>query len=254
MSNFTNSPLISLTRLSPHRNSPRNQAIRKITIHHFAGNSTIEAVSNFLAQPNRNASYNYGIGSDGRIVLIVNESDRAWASSSPPNDHQAVVIGVANNSGAPDWTVSDTAFNALIDLCVCIINRNQGIVQPNGQPGLFYDGTSNGNLTRHNMFTRTTCPGPFLQERFPEIARLVNERLAGQTAPQTPPVNQEAQPPPVTQPPQPPRPPGTPSGWATEAWEWAFHNGITDGTNPLGQPTREQVMQLIFNYHNRFRQ
>jgi len=48
-------------------------------------------------------------------------------------------------------------------------------------------------------------------------------------------------------------PPGSlpdqePSGWAKEAWEWAFINKITDGTNPKGTVTREQVMQLLFNY------
>lgn len=177
MISFTNSPLINLTNLSPHRNSPRNQPIRKITIHHFAGNATIEAVSNFLAQPGRNASYNYGIGSDGRKVLIVEERNRCWGSSSPANDHQAVVIGVANNRLAPDWAVSDKAFEALIDLCVCICERNPGIVQIELTPGLWYDGTVNGNLTRHNFFSNTLCPGPHLQSRFPEIVRRVNERL-----------------------------------------------------------------------------
>jgi len=171
MSNFTNSPLISLTNLSPHRNSPRNQPIRKITVHQFAGNATIESVSNFLAQPNRNASYNYGIGSDGRIVLIVEERNRCWASSSPTNDHEAVVIGVANNRLAPDWTVSDRAFESLISLIVDICERN-------GIRELVYDGTANGSLTRHNFFAATLCPGPFLQALFPEICELVNDRLS----------------------------------------------------------------------------
>jgi len=170
MSNFTNSPLISLTRLSPNRNAPRNQPIDRITIHHFAGNSTIEGVSGWLADAVRQASYNYGIGSDGRIVQIVEERNRSWASSSPANDHRAVVIGVANDTLAPNWTVSDTAFEKLIDLCVDICQRNN-------IPGFFYDGTSKGSLTRHNMFSNQVCPGPFLQSRFPEICELVNARL-----------------------------------------------------------------------------
>ena len=41
----------------------------------------------------------------------------------------------------------------------------------------------------------------------------------------------------------------TPSDWAREAWEWAVANKITDGTNPKGTPTREQMIQLLFNYH-----
>jgi len=179
MSNFTNSPLINLTNLSPHRNSPRNQPIRKITIHHFAGNATIEAVSNFLRQPGRNASYNYGIGTDGRVVLIVNESDRCWGSSSPANDHQAVVIGVANNTGAPNWGISDAAFETLIRLMRCICERN-AIVE------IEYTGTASGNLTRHNFFAATTCPGPFLQARFPEIMHRVNDLIVAPATPAPP--------------------------------------------------------------------
>ena len=40
-----------------------------------------------------------------------------------------------------------------------------------------------------------------------------------------------------------------PSPWAMAAWDWAVLNKITDGTNPQGMPTREQVVQLIYNYH-----
>jgi len=174
MGNFTNSPLVDLVNLSSHRSSPRNQPIRKITIHHFAGNISIEAVSDFLRQPGANASYNYGIGTDGRIVLIVNERDRCWASSSAVNDNQAVVIGLANNTGAPNWEVSEVAFNAMINLVRCICARN-GITE------IVYDGTANGTLTRHNFFAATACPGPFLQARFPEIMRRVNNLLRSPT-------------------------------------------------------------------------
>lgn len=37
-----------------------------------------------------------------------------------------------------------------------------------------------------------------------------------------------------------------PSNWAKEAWEWGVENGITDGTNPKGNITREQVMAMIY--------
>jgi len=170
MSNFSNSRLISLTRLSPHRNSPRNQPIRKITIHHTAGNIGLEALGDWLSRPTTQASYNYGISTDGRIGLFVEERNRSWASSSGLNDHQAITIGVANNTGAPNWTVSDRAYASLIELCVDICQRNR-------IPRLTYDGTANGTLTRHNFFSNTSCPGPFLQRRFPQIADEVNRRL-----------------------------------------------------------------------------
>lgn len=43
------------------------------------------------------------------------------------------------------------------------------------------------------------------------------------------------------------QPTNLPSDWAKEAWDWAIKNKITDGTNPQGTPTREQVVQLIYN-------
>lgn len=41
----------------------------------------------------------------------------------------------------------------------------------------------------------------------------------------------------------------TPSSWAKEAWEWGMAQGITDGSNPKGTPTREQVIAMIHRAH-----
>ena len=184
MSKFTNSPLISHARISPHRNSPRNRPITKLTIHHTAGNIGLENLGEWLSRPTTRGSYNYGISSDGRVGMFVEERDRCWASSSPANDHQAVVIGVANSTLAPEWRVDDRAYESLINLCVDICRRNN-------IRELVYDGTPDGSLTRHNMFSRQTCPGPFLQSRFLEICDHVNAQLGNappaRPAPATPP-------------------------------------------------------------------
>lgn len=39
-----------------------------------------------------------------------------------------------------------------------------------------------------------------------------------------------------------------PSDWAKEAWEWGIKNKICDGTNPRGTITREQVVQMLYNF------
>ena len=39
---YTNSPLVSYTKISPNRNSPRNHAIDTITIHCVVGQVTVE--------------------------------------------------------------------------------------------------------------------------------------------------------------------------------------------------------------------
>lgn len=36
------------------------------------------------------------------------------------------------------------------------------------------------------------------------------------------------------------------SEWACSSWEWAVENGITDGTDPKGLVTKEQVIKLIY--------
>lgn len=166
---MSNSSLISYTRISPNYN-PRGEKIRKITIHHAAGRVSVESLGNIFASPARQASANYGIGYDGRIGMYVEESGRAWTSSNAANDHQAVTIEVSNDGGAPDWHVSDSVLERLIELCTDICRRN-------GIEALNYTGDKNGNLTMHKWFAATACPGPYLEGKFPYIATEVNKRL-----------------------------------------------------------------------------
>lgn len=165
---MSNSKLVNYTRISPHSSDPRNEPITKITIHHMAGNLTVEQCGEVFQT--REASANYGVGTDGRVGLYVDEKNRAWTSDSRVNDNMAVTIEVANDGGAPDWHVSDKALARTVDLVTDICQRN-GIKQ------LVYTGTPEGNLTRHNMFAATLCPGPYLQSKFPWIVDQVNKRL-----------------------------------------------------------------------------
>lgn len=168
---MSNSSLVDYVAISPNSSNPRNNKIKKITIHHMAGNLSVETCGRVFNGKNRQASSNYGIGSDGRVGMYVEEKNRAWTSSSPSNDNQAITIEVANDGGAnTNWHISDKALAKLIDLCVDICKRN-------GIASLNYTGDSSGNLTRHNMFANTTCPGPYLQSKFPYIASEVNKRL-----------------------------------------------------------------------------
>lgn len=164
------SSLVDYVKLSPNCNKPRNKKISKITIHHMAANWTIERCGESFAKPSRRASANYGVGGDGRIGCYVEEENRAWTSSSSANDNVAVTIEVANDGGAPNWHVSDKAIASLIDLCVDICKRN-------GIKKLNYTGDKTGNLTEHNYFSATTCPGPYLKSKLPYIASEVNKRL-----------------------------------------------------------------------------
>lgn len=168
---MSNSSLVSYTRISPNRNSPRSQPIRKITLHHMAGDMSLEAFGALVAKSSRQMSANYAIDTDGNIGLFCPEADRSWCSSSRANDQQAITVEIANDGGAPDWHVSDAALEAAICLCVDICQRN-------GMPGLTWTGDSSGTLTCHYMFAATACPGPYLKGKMAWIAAEINRRLA----------------------------------------------------------------------------
>lgn len=169
---MSNSPLASYTQLAPASNTwgKRTAKITKITPHHAAGVLSVESLCNIFSNPSRGASANYCIGNDGRIGLVVEESNTAGTSSNYENDNQAITIEVSNCENGGQWRVSDAAYHALIDLCVDICKRN-GISQLN------FTGDANGNLTAHRMFASTDCPGYYLYSKFPQIAQTVNERL-----------------------------------------------------------------------------
>lgn len=174
---YTNSPLITYIKISPNKTSPRNHIIDTITIHCMAGNLTVERCGNLFANPSRGASSNYGIGSDGRIAMYVEEKDRSWCTSNRSNDMRAITIEVANDGGAPDWHVSDKAMNSLIELVADICKRNN-IRELKWQGNKSLIGQVNKqNMTVHRWFAAKACPGNYLYGKHFYIATEVNKKL-----------------------------------------------------------------------------
>lgn len=175
---MSNSPLVVYTKLSPNHSGKRKHVIDTVSIHCMAGNATVETCGAIFASPARKASSNYGIGTDGRIALYVDEANRSWCTSSPDNDHRAITIEVANNGGAPDWPVSAAAYEALICLLVDICRRNPGIGRLRWRGDKSLIGLVNKqNMTVHRWFAAKACPGDYLYNRHGEIAAEVNRRL-----------------------------------------------------------------------------
>ena len=174
---MSNSALVSYTKLSPNHSGKRTHVIDTISVHCMAGNLSVETCGALFAQSSREASSNYGIGSDGRIALYVDEANRSWCTSSRSNDQRAITIEVANTVAADPWPISDAAYNALIDLLVDICQRN-------GIKKLLWEGNKNliGQVDRQNMsvhrwFAAKACPGDWLYEHQGQIAEEVNARL-----------------------------------------------------------------------------
>jgi hypothetical protein len=178
----SNSPLVTYTKISPNRTSPRNHKIDTITIHCIVGQWTAKQGCDYFATTGRNASSNYIVGKDGSIGLSVPESDRSWCSSNAANDHRAITIEVASNTTHP-YAVTDKALAALIDLCADICKRN-------GIKKLVWSTNKNErvnhlngcNMTVHRDFANKACPGDYLYEKHGYIANEVNKKLGVTTS------------------------------------------------------------------------
>lgn len=122
---YTNSPLVSYTKLAPRSNygGARTHAIDTVAIHCVVGQASVETLGKVFANPNRKASSNYGVGYDGRIGMYCEEKNRSYCTSSAKVDQRAITIEVASDSKHP-YAVTDAAYNGLIKLLVDVCQRN----------------------------------------------------------------------------------------------------------------------------------
>lgn len=177
---MSNSPLVNCTKISPNRTSPRNHKIDTITIHCVVGQLSAESIGGCFISPSAQASCNYGIGTDGRIVLCVEEKDRSWCSSSPANDNRAVTIECASDT-THLYAINDRVYKSLINLCVDICQRN-GIRELKWKADKSLIGQPDKqNMTVHRWFANKACPGDYIYNRLGQIASEVNTRLRGTT-------------------------------------------------------------------------
>ena len=179
---YTNSPLVSYTKLSPNNSGQRKYAINRISPHCVVGQCTVETLGNVFAKESRQASSNYGIGYDGRVGMYVEEKNRSWCTSSSDNDNRAITIEVASDTTHP-YAMRNAAYSSLVELCVDICKRN-------GKTKLlwFNDKTKTLNykpaademvITVHRWFAAKSCPGDWLYSRLGDLAAKVTERLNG---------------------------------------------------------------------------
>ena len=177
-----NSPLVNYTKLSPNNSGKRTMAIDRITPHCAVGQVSVESLGNMFATTAKKASCNYGIGSDGRVLLCVDEDKRSWCSSSAANDQRAVTIECASDATSP-YAFNTTVYNKLVDLCVDICQRNgknKLLWIPDKTKSLAYMPADNEMvLTVHRWFAQKACPGDWMYARMGDLASKVTQRLGG---------------------------------------------------------------------------
>ena len=185
---YTNSPLVDYTKLSPNHSGQRTHSIDRITPHCVVGQCSVETLGSIFAPTSKQASCNYGIGSDGRVALIVEEKNRSWCSSSNANDQRAITIECASDNTEP-YAFKDVVYQKLITLCVDICKRN-------GKTKLIWLGDKDKTLnytpasgemvlTVHRWFANKSCPGSWMYARMGDLAAKVTAQLVG-TAGQEP--------------------------------------------------------------------
>lgn len=149
--------------------------VTRLTPHHTAMIGTAEQIAAVFKPTSRNASCNYAIGVDGDIVCVVDEDNRSWCTSSYDNDMQAITFELSDCDY--DWNISDATLEAYINLCVDLIQR-----YPSLGGSYNYTGDLDGNVTFHQWFAPTACPGNMLEKDSTQewIMKEVNRRLRGE--------------------------------------------------------------------------
>ena len=186
---YTNSSLVSYTKLSPNHSGQRTHSIDRITPHCVVGQCSVETLGNIFLPTSRQASSNYGIGVDGRVGMYVEEKNRSWCSSSNANDQRAVTIECASDNTEP-YAFKDVVYQRLIELCTDICKRN-------GKTKLLWLGDKTKTLnytpksdemvmTVHRWFANKSCPGNWMYARMGDLASKVTEALGGDVKPANP--------------------------------------------------------------------
>ena len=179
---YTNSSLVSYTKLSPNHSGQRTHSIDRITPHCVVGQCSVETLGSIFLPTSRQASCNYGIGVDGRVGMYVEEKNRSWCSSSSANDQRAVTIECASDTTEP-YAFKDVVYQTLIKLCVDICKRN-------GKKKLLWLGDKDKTLsyepksdemvlTVHRWFANKSCPGSWMYARMGDLAAKVTAQLGG---------------------------------------------------------------------------
>lgn len=175
-----NSPLAVKTVLSPNHSGQRTHKIQRITPHCVVGKFPVETIGNLFSSPEKEASCNYAIAEHGEIVVVVDEQNRSWCTSSEDNDQKAVTVECSCDRFTP-YTFPNEVYESLVNLTVDVMQRN-------GMNRLLFLGTPEKSvtynpaeneciLTVHRWFANKACPGDWFMEKIPIFVEYVNSKL-----------------------------------------------------------------------------
>ncbi len=202
--------------------------IPKGIVIHYVGNPNSTAVNNrnyFESGSGGNGvSAHYIVGLQGEIVQCVPETECAqhagksygtqWEAQAKKNNSTYMGIEVCHPDASGKFNVD--SYSALVELCADICTR--------------YNFTQI-DVYRHYDVTGKKCPMYYVNNQQAWETMLVDIGMAiiRQNNPHAGILH-------------------TPSDWAMEAWAWGIKNGITDGTFPKDNCTREQIVAMLYRF------
>ena len=244
----TNQP----TRPHPSRlaqNPNRNlSAINAVALHIFGNSaapfpvfSTVQQVINWIERQGT-VGYHYVILNDGTVVQTVSENQ--IPNSTAGVNTRVIAIAMLNLQGSEPFQVSDLAITSCVNLMADIaVRHNFGLLNFNSR--------LTGNVLPHRTVVRElqqparACPGNHVFNLVPSMVIRANnlitegeeeemtvEQVRQIVREETERHSRELR----------SRPPST---WAKEIWERLTKEGITDGTAPQGNMTRQEGLVLI---------
>ena len=135
-----------VTKILPCHYTPgRNGSIQGVTIHHMAGDLSIDDC--YRVWTNAEASAHYAVQADGTVGQLVNDRDTAWACGHDWANSNTVSIEHANDGSDP-WTVHPAALDAGAHLTAEIC-AHYGLGEPTWMVNVF----------PHSHWSATACPG-----------------------------------------------------------------------------------------------
>lgn len=174
------SPLTDFTDISPNNSGQRTQEIIYNIPHCTAVSIPAKRIGEIFEKPSRNASCNYGLGNDGKIVGVCPEEWRSWCTSSNWVDQRGITFEISS-AGLSPYALDKVAFENWKKLSVDIMRRygkTRLLYFPDAETAKAYK-VKDGEMVimLHRWFAKKACPGDWLVQRLPEAVAEINARV-----------------------------------------------------------------------------
>jgi len=143
------------TITTPNQSSRSGRGIDCFIVHHMATTNG-QQVEDMMRTGSKQVSATYIVRNDGTIVGVVPEELRAWSVSNADWDGHGISVETENQTGAPAWSISDAAIDAVARLIADTATRYGFPIDRSRVRG-HSEGSGNG----HGGSYATACPGGF---------------------------------------------------------------------------------------------